>query len=298
MRIHHLNCGSMCPLGGRFWDGFSHGLSSHLVCHCLAIETNEGLVLVDTGFGTKDILYPEKRFSPYFRRLNRVQLEPERTALRQIQRLGFNQEDVRHIVLTHLDFDHAGGISDFPQAQVHVLKAELNAASQPQSWLDRNRFSPEQWGDVKKWQTYFSEGERWFGFESVRDLKGLPPEILLIPLVGHTWGHSGVAVQTDQGWLLHAGDAYFFREEMNPKNPYCTPGLRFYQTMMDQDRKSRLMNQRKLRQLLQTQGQQVHIFSAHDALELEFFQKAEKVESIHPRHPMILPNMDLPRPNL
>src|SRR3546814_2886084 len=58
-------------------------------------------------------------------------------------------------------------------------------------------------------------GERWFGFEAVRDLDGLPPEILLVPLPGHTWGHSGVAVQEDGGgWLLHAGDAYFYRGEV------------------------------------------------------------------------------------
>jgi glyoxylase-like metal-dependent hydrolase (beta-lactamase superfamily II) len=51
------------------------------------------------------------------------------------------------------------------------------------------------------------------GFEAVRDLDGLPPEILLVPLAGHTWGHSAVAIDTGDGWLLHAGDAYFFRGE-------------------------------------------------------------------------------------
>jgi glyoxylase-like metal-dependent hydrolase (beta-lactamase superfamily II) len=36
----------------------------------------------------------------------------------QVQRLGFDPRDVRHIVLTHLDFDHAGGLDDFPHATV------------------------------------------------------------------------------------------------------------------------------------------------------------------------------------
>lgn len=49
MRIHHLNCGTDCPFGGALFDGRSKGLTGHLVCHCLLIETNEGLVLVDTG---------------------------------------------------------------------------------------------------------------------------------------------------------------------------------------------------------------------------------------------------------
>ena len=37
MRIHHLNCGSACPVGGRLFDGYSRGLTAHLVCHCLLV---------------------------------------------------------------------------------------------------------------------------------------------------------------------------------------------------------------------------------------------------------------------
>ena len=32
------------------------------------------------------------------------------------------------------------------------------------------------------------------GFDGVRQLEGLPPEILMVPMPGHTWGHAGVAV--------------------------------------------------------------------------------------------------------
>jgi len=46
----------------------------------------------------------------------------EHTALRQIERLGYHPRDVRHIVLSHLDFDHAGGLDDFPHATVHMLE--------------------------------------------------------------------------------------------------------------------------------------------------------------------------------
>ncbi|NIU60599.1 MAG: MBL fold metallo-hydrolase, partial [Pseudomonas stutzeri] len=110
MRIHHLNCGCMCPLGGALFDGFSKGLTAQLVCHCLLLETDQhGLVLVDTGFGTEDVRRPGERLSPFFRALNNIRLEPRYTALEQLHRLGFAAEDVRHIVLTHLDFDHAGG---------------------------------------------------------------------------------------------------------------------------------------------------------------------------------------------
>ena len=40
MRIHHLDCGPMRPLGGALMDGVSPGLVGRLTCHCLAIETD------------------------------------------------------------------------------------------------------------------------------------------------------------------------------------------------------------------------------------------------------------------
>ena len=119
-----------------------------------------------------------------------------------------------------------------------------------------------------RWRPYEAGGERWFGFASVRDLDGLPPEILLVPLVGHTWGHCGVAVRTRTGWLLHAGDAYFHQAEMDPTNPSCPPGLRAYQRMMEVDREARLANQARLRELVRARGSELVVFSGHDAAEL------------------------------
>ena len=106
-------------------DGASRGPLGRLVCHCLLIETDRGLVLIDTGLGLKDTRQPYPRLSRFYVNLLNIQLDPEETAFRQIQRLGFRPEDVRHIVLTHLDFDHAGGLEDFPLATVHVMSAGL-----------------------------------------------------------------------------------------------------------------------------------------------------------------------------
>ena len=60
MRLHHLNCISSCPLGGRLMDGRSSGVLQRgaLCCHCQLLETDRGLVLVDTGFGLADVAAP------------------------------------------------------------------------------------------------------------------------------------------------------------------------------------------------------------------------------------------------
>lgn len=280
MRIHHLNCGTCCPLGGRLFDGTSKGLFGHLVCHCLLIESDRGLILVDTGFGTKDVDHPHRRLSEFFLKLNNIQLRPQETAVAQIRALGFDPRDVRHIVITHLDFDHAGGIEDFPNAAVHLASREKEVADGRRggAFVGRRRYRPGQWNEVIDWRLYpFGSGERWFGFDAVRDLDGLPPEILLVPLAGHTWGHCGVAVQEDGGgWLLHAADAYFYRGEIGSERYHCPPGLRGYQRMMEVDRSARLNNQARLRRLAAEQGGQVRIFCAHDAVEFEQMRAGQK----------------------
>lgn len=220
----------MCPLGGALFDGFSKGPLAHLCCHCLLLETDQhGLVLVDTGFGEDDVRDPS-RLSRLFRVLNNIRLDPARTAVAQLRKLGFQPADVRHILLTHLDFDHAGGLADFPNASIHLMQDEHAAAQQARGFLPRRRFVPAQWRGISRWQLYREEGDEWFGFQSVRSVVD---DILLIPLRGHTAGHAGIAIRGEHGWVLHAGDAYFFRNEIAQASRQCPPGLRLYQRLMD-----------------------------------------------------------------
>src|SRR4051812_18400488 len=268
MRVHHLNCGCMCPVGGALFDDVSTGPRGRLACHCLLIETDSaGLVLVDTGFGMRDVTEPYARLSPLFIHLNRIQFDPRDTALHQVEAHGFSPHDVRHIVLTHLDFDHAGGLDDFPHATVHVMEPELRAAHERDGFIARRRYRPEQWDEVTDWRTYRGGGERWFGFEAVRDLDGLPPEILMIPLPGHTRGHAGIAVDTPEGWLLNAGDAYFFRHEVDGPERLCPPGARAYERMMAVDPDLHYHNQQRVRALANDARAGVRIFCSHDAVE-------------------------------
>ncbi|MBW6530568.1 MBL fold metallo-hydrolase [Sphingomonas citri] len=273
MRIHHLNCGTCCPAGGALFDGSSAGARAHLVCHCLLIESAAGLVLVDTGYGTRDVARPRQRLAEFFIELCNPQLRGEETARAQVIARGFDPADVRHIVLTHLDFDHAGGIEDFPNAAVHLLSREREVADARAggAFVGRRRYRPQQWDEAENWRLYpAGGGEPWFGFDAVRQLEGLPPELLLVPLAGHSWGHAGVAIQEDDGqWLLHAGDAYFFRGEVGSEAYHCPPGLRGYQKLMEVDRSARLANQRRLRRLSLDHAGEVRMFCAHDAVEFE-----------------------------
>ncbi|RMG17978.1 MAG: MBL fold metallo-hydrolase [Planctomycetota bacterium] len=269
MRVVHLNCGTLAPFGGRWVNG-EGGLTSRarMVCHCLLVESSAGLVLVDTGIGAKDL---GARGSAYERRLRLLgaRLIPGEPAVRQLRRLGYDPRDVRHVVLTHLDLDHAGGLADFPLARVHVYADEYAAAMAPRSLSERARYEPRTWEHRPRWVLHRVEGERWFGFDAVRRIQGLPPELLLVPLAGHTRGHCAVAVETSEEWLLHAGDAYFFAGELHPRRPWCTPGLAVFQRLVAEDDTRRVNNQARLRELVEDHGERVRVFCAHDPSEYE-----------------------------
>ncbi|MBB4929254.1 glyoxylase-like metal-dependent hydrolase (beta-lactamase superfamily II) [Lipingzhangella halophila] len=240
--------------------------SGELVCHCLLIETNEALVLVDTGLGTHALQDPRQRLGRRFMGTRPV-LDPAETAAAQVRALGFDPADVRHIVLTHLDIDHSSGLADFPDALVHVHGPELRAATSG-TRLQRRRYIPWAWEHGPQWRVHeFDGGERWFGFDSVRPLSGLQADIALIPLAGHTTGHVGVAIQPggpEQGWLLHAGDAFLHRGRLDPR-ARVPAGMAFFETLSQTNGVLRRHNQRMLRRLRHMHGSEVEVFCAHDA---------------------------------
>ncbi len=258
----------MTPVGApwMYGPGAQH---RHLVCHCLLLELDDRLVLVDTGFGLADVADPRNRLGSTFMRMVRPRLDPEATAAARIEALGFAIEDVRDVVATHMDLDHIGGISDFPHARVHVTQLELDRALARPSFHDRMRYRPIQWSHGPNFRTYGAQGESWFGFGAVRGLDTLPPELLLIPLPGHTRGHVGVAVDAGTRWQLHCGDAYFFHGEVDRPEPRCPPGLRLFQRYVAVDNAVRLENQARLRTLVAEARDSVEVFCAHDSDELE-----------------------------
>jgi glyoxylase-like metal-dependent hydrolase (beta-lactamase superfamily II) len=252
VKVHHLNCGTMLPPA-----------TPRLVCHVLLVETEAGgLVLVDSGFGLGDIAAPGSRLGPA-RHLIRPVLAAEETAVRQVERLGFRRDDVRHIVLTHFDSDHIGGLSDFPDAQVHVTATEALGAVHAPSRRERQRYRPRQWAHGPELVEHGPGGEQWRGFAAATELDAIAPGIVLLPLPGHTRGHAAVAVDAGDRWILHAGDAFFHRGILDGRTPVPRT-LRALETLLAYDPEQVRDNHARLAELHRRADPDLVLVNAHD----------------------------------
>lgn len=251
VKVHHLNCGSLRPLG-----------TPAMVCHVLLVESDNGLVLVDTGFGTLDCEDPG-RFGHLRRRLIRPALDRAETAAHQVERLGFERSDVRHIIVTHFDADHIGGLADFPDARVHVTTAEAFGAMQSRAIQNRIRFRPPQWAHGPKLVEHDVDGESWRGFAAAKELTEIGPGFVLVSLPGHTLGHACVAVDAGQRWLLHAGDAFYHPGTIAgaPPVPRWTARL---ERLVATDQKMVKDNHTRLAELYHRQDPDLMIVCSHD----------------------------------
>ncbi len=259
MRVHHLDLGTMCPVARRLVNP-----ERRLVCHGLLIETADRLVLVESGFGTADVADPKPRLGRPFVAIARPRLDPASTAIAQVTALGFDPADVRDIALTHLDLDHAGGISDFPHARIHVAPREMAAALAQATRVHRDRFRAPHFAHGPLWAATTGTDGDWHGFDGVSEIVD---GVIAVPLPGHSPGHQGIAVRTGDRWLLHAGDAFFHRDEMRPDDPRCSVALRVFQRLAAEDNRPRLATQERLRDLVRTHDD-VSVFCAHDPRQL------------------------------
>jgi len=246
LKVHHLNCGSFCPR--------SPILNEITHCHCLLIEDKNQLILIDTGIGKNhSSLLMEAQAS-----IAGVKHDQFLSAKEQILKLGFKVEDVRQILVTHLDYDHAGGIFDFPTATVHLAKKELESANKLKNIM---RYHKDLWRNHKKIVTYDDFGENWNGLSCIQQLPGLPPEILMVPLFGHSAGHSGFAIeQKDSKPLFHVGDAYFNRIEL--KGGLKSLQYQAFARLNCDNNTERVQNLEKVKQL--SKNKKAVVFSSHD----------------------------------
>ena len=115
-----------------------------MTANCLLVESGDELLLIDTGVGDKN----DPRFNDIFGLEAGAERLPD-----SIRRAGFEPEDVTHVLLTHLHFDHCGWntrrdgdrlVPTFPRARYWLERGEVGHARSP-SERDRASYDPRNW---------------------------------------------------------------------------------------------------------------------------------------------------------
>nr|WP_237467150.1 N-acyl homoserine lactonase family protein [Leucobacter chromiireducens] len=129
--------------------------------------------------------------------------------------VGVSTGQVEDVILTHLHYDHAGGIDLFPAAQFHLQSSEwafVNGGAMQHSLIS----GPYESADIEIVRALI-------GTERIRLYQGdhqLRPGIELRHVGGHTEGTQIVRVRTARGWLVLASDAMHFRANADQRSPF------------------------------------------------------------------------------
>lgn len=251
LKIHHLNCLEIqSPAYGR------------AIGHCLLLEAQDRLILIDPGIGLIDTQMPHQRIGKELIDIVGFKFNEQWTSTKQIEKLGLNPRNVKDCIISHLDPDHIGGLADFPSAQVHVSTEEYA------NFKHKNRrYLQHQLDHNPVIKTYSYSAETWFNFEARKLDVGSEIEMYLIPLFGHTLGHCGVALRQGSKWLFYIGDAYYLRAELtNSNHP-----INQLATIRADNNQLRNETLNKIRELI-AEHPDIEVFGYHDVKEYPSFE--------------------------
>jgi N-acyl homoserine lactone hydrolase len=173
-----------------------------------------GLVLVDTGFhralSEKHGSERARNLGPVGRLLSRsVRMRADQTVAAQLRARGIDPAEVGLIIMTHLHFDHASALCDFPGATVLVTKPEWDAAGARRSFL--RGYSIAQLDPRPSYRTLDFSAPPARGadpFAAALDVFS-DGSLTLVSTPGHSAGHLSIIVRLSDGDALIAGDAIY-----------------------------------------------------------------------------------------
>lgn len=184
-----------------FLGGDPHDQGSALDYYVWVARRSDRVILIDTGFSQETAT----------RRGRTLLRAPSKT----LETVGIAARHIDDVVLTHLHFDHAGTLADYPQARLHVQDSEMayvTGRCMCHTHLS-DQFEAE---DVVGMVRAVFAGRVWFHDGDSEIVPGLSVH----RIGGHTAGLQAVRVFTRRGWVVLASDASHLYENMESVRPF------------------------------------------------------------------------------
>ena len=235
--------GSRMP---RLWWVFFGRSWVPLPLYCFLIEHRDGLVLFDTGIDPaimSDTGYIKQAIGRFpLPRIFRLHLTEAERIDHVLDRAGVAVGDIRTAVMSHLHFDHVGGIAQIPQADLLVSAREWAILSEPhpeREWILREHIEIQ----AAKWRpvTFAPTDDPLFeGFDGIHDVAD-DGSMILLPTPGHTAGSISMLIRQG-GWdpILLVGDLTY---ETALLEQDVVPGTGDSKTLLASFAKVRLLKQ-------------------------------------------------------
>lgn len=165
------------------------------------LKNDNQTIVVDTGF---DEAEGKRRNRPI-----------DRDPALAIASTGANADTIEHVIVTHLHFDHAGGLDRYPNAKFHLQAAEMAYATGPCMCHDtlRQVFTVDHVCEMVK-KVYSGRVQFYDGDGQVA------PGVTVHAVGGHSRGLQAVRVKTAAGWMCLASDASHYYENFIKRNPF------------------------------------------------------------------------------
>jgi glyoxylase-like metal-dependent hydrolase (beta-lactamase superfamily II) len=196
VRVRPLECGWLSSDAGTMVEG--NDGRTRMPVGAFLVEHPEGTVVFDTG------MHPELQQSTArlrkTARLFDIELDDRWTLPGQLAELGVAAEDVDIAVVSHLHFDHGGGLCQLPRARVVVQQAEWDTAFE-EGLVAFGVYNPDDF-DLGHDRQMLDGGHDLFGDGSV----------VVVPTPGHTAGHQSLLVE---GRILLVGDACYTQHALD-----------------------------------------------------------------------------------
>lgn len=206
------------------------------------IRNDQRTILVDTGFESREA---DDRAAP-------LEIEPPAA----LAAIGIRPESIDTAIITHLHYDHAGGLHQFENAQLHLQAAEMAYATGPCMCHDAIRMPFTGWHVCEAVKRLYS------GKLTFHDGDGeVAPGITVHKIGGHSRGMQCVRVETAHGPMVLASDATHFYENFEKG--------KMFPIVVDAEDMLKGFN--RLRQLA---GDPTRVVPGHDPLVREYYPQA------------------------